>query len=108
MHRLKVTTDIGELLKAEILAFVRDHKANTWIIHHEHKDYLKHLKHWGEKGVIGLSTRTDEPETLYIDVIRFNRVEQDLDEFAGFYLGRFCELLFMYFPDRISAIKPVF
>lgn len=92
-------------LKNEIIEFIEDAELKTWCIHEDSdKKYLKHTKQWGEKGVIQLSVNPLKTH-LIVEVLKFKGVAEDVKDFEGYYLGRFCEIIFVNFPNRYTAIE---
>ena len=65
---------------------------------------MRHTKHWGEKGVIKLSIN-DMKTHLVVEVLKFKETKEDVKSFEGYYLGRFCEIIFVNFPNRYSVIE---
>lgn len=91
-------------LKNDIIKMIKEEELQTWKIHTASaQKYLKHIGQWGEKGVIKL-TPDDINKILEVQVIKFKSIEGDVKDFEGYYLGRFCELIFVNFPSRITAI----
>jgi hypothetical protein len=65
--------------------------------------YIKHTKQWGEKGVIKMVA--DTPNTqLTLEVFKFKSTAEDVKDFEGYYLGRFCEIIFVNFTNKFSSI----
>lgn len=91
-------------LKSAILSSIDDGDLKTWEIH-ESKGikYIKHTQQWGEKGVIQMEI-DDKNQTLIIRVLKFKGVEENVKDFEGYYLGRFCEIIFVNFPKNFSSI----
>ena len=91
-------------LNSDILNLIDDGKLKTWkILEAEGVKYIKHTQQWGEKGVIKLEIDTDEKQ-LIVKVLRFNNVTEEVKDFEGYYLGRFCEIIFVNFPNNFSSI----
>ncbi|WP_177764116.1 hypothetical protein [Flavobacterium sp. I3-2] len=91
-------------LRNDIIKMVEDGELKTWeIFTHESRKYLKHIGQWGEKGVIDL-TPVDLNKKLEAKVIKFQNVEVDVKDFEGYYYGRFCEIIFVYFPSEFNSI----
>jgi len=92
-------------LKEDILELIEDEQLQTWKIYeHEDEKYLKHAKQWGEKGVVKLSIN-DDKKHLSVEILRFKGVDEDVKDFEGYYLGRFCEIIFVNLPNRYSSIE---
>lgn len=90
-------------LKNEIVKLIEDGELETWKIHvHSEEKYLKHIGQWGDKGVIKLAI--DNNKTLITQVLKFEKVTEKVEDFEGYYLGRFCELMFVNFPNRFTTI----
>lgn len=69
----------------------------------ENIKYLKHTQQWGDKGVIKLTAESIKGH-LTVEVLKFQNVTEDVKDFEGYYLGRFCEIIFVNFPGRFSSI----
>lgn len=92
-------------LKSEIISLIENGDKKTWDIHTANNiKYLKHRQQWGDKGVIEL-TYSDSKKQLIAEVRKFNNVAEDLSEFEGYYLGRFCEIIFVNFPNKFTRIE---
>lgn len=103
MKLLFKTTD-AETLKSEIIKTIEDKKLSTWSITTSDKvKYLKHTQQWGEKGVISL-TSIPSKGYLAVEVLKFKSTIEDVKDFEGYYLGRFCELIFVNFPGKFTSI----
>ena len=91
-------------LKNDIIKMIEEEELQTWEIHSDSKQkYLKHIGQWGEKGVVKLSP-DDINKILEVQVLKFKNTEEDIKDFEGYYLGRFCELVFVNFPIRFTSI----
>lgn len=94
-------------LKNDIIKLVKDGELETWAIHvNSEEKYLKHVGQWGDKGVIELKV-DDVNKTLIIQVLKFTNVTENVEDFEGYYLGRFCELMFVNYPNRFTTIEKV-
>jgi hypothetical protein len=83
---------------------IEEEELNTWTIHKDSGiKYLKHTEQWGEKGVIKIDC-IDIGETMTVEVLKFENVSEKLSDFEGYYLGRFCEIMFVNFPNRFTSI----
>lgn len=103
--KLNLKTTTPTKLKSEILKIIEDKTLETWSVHVA-KDvkYIKHVKQWGEKGVIKMMV--DLPNSqLTVQVLPFEKTTQNVKDFEGYYLGRFCELIFVNFPDLFTSIQ---
>lgn len=92
-------------LKSEIISLIESGDKKTWEIH-ESKNikYLKHTQQWGDKGVIELTYNAVKKQ-LIAEVRKFSNVEESVTDFEGYYLGRFCEMIFVDFPDKFTMIE---
>ncbi len=45
-----------------------------------------------------------EGKQLIVKVLKFNNVTEEVKDFEGYYLGRFCEIIFVNFPIFFSSI----
>lgn len=91
-------------LRNDIIKMIEDGDLQTWEIHsHKNIKYLKHTGQWGEKGVIIL-TPDDNNKKMEVEVLKFEKTKEDVTDFEGYYLGRFCELIFVNFPNRFTSI----
>lgn len=103
MELIFKTTNPNKLNSA-ILSLIDDGKLKTWeILEDESKKYIKHTKQWGEKGVIQMEI-DDEKQKLIVRVLKFKGVEENVKDFEGYYLGRFCEIIFVNFPKDFTSI----
>jgi len=102
--KLVFNTSTPTTLKNEIVKLIEDKELKTWEIHESDKEkYLKHTQQWGEKGVI-LLTPDNAKKTLTVEVLKFKSTEVAVKDFEGYYLGRFCEIIFVNFPNRFTSI----
>ncbi|MDD3323449.1 MAG: hypothetical protein PHS59_18590 [Paludibacter sp.] len=102
--KLELITSNANSLKKDIISLIEDEELQTWEIHPDTNDkYLKHTGQWGEKGVIKLKSDITNKK-LEVQVLKFKRTEESLEEFEGYYLGRFCELIFVNFENRFNSI----
>jgi hypothetical protein len=106
--RLLFRTTNPTALKNNIIRLIEDGELKTWTIFEESGEkYLRHTGQWGDKGVIKLATDNVNKTLLIIQVLEFETETEDIEnieDFEGYYLGRFCELMFVYFPDRFTTI----
>ena len=103
--KLIFSTPNPKNLKSAIISLIKNGDKKTWEIYMENKiEYLKHVQQWGDKGVIDL-TDNDSRKQLIVEVLKFKDVKEDLKDFEGYYLGRFCEIIFVNFPDNFSKIE---
>jgi len=103
--KLLFKTSNPSKLKSEIISLIENGDKKTWDIKTINNiKYLKHTQQWGEKGVIEL-TFSDSKKQLMVEVRKFQKVEEDVSDFEGYYLGRFCEIIFVNFPDRFTHIE---
>lgn len=102
--KLEFNTSKPSSLKNEIIKMIEDGELQTWkIFIYEKIKYLKHIGQWGEKGVIEL-TPHQIFDKLEVQVLKFEKTEDELEDFEGYYYGRFCEIVFVNFPDRFTSI----
>ncbi|MBU3660384.1 MAG: hypothetical protein FGM14_10965 [Flavobacteriales bacterium] len=91
-------------LRKSIIEIIEQEELNTWMIHtHLGRKYLKHTGQWGEKGVINIDC-IDIGETMTVEVLKLTSSNVEIIDFEGYYLGRFCELMFVNFPNRFTSI----
>ena len=91
-------------LKADILKLAESDELKTWTkVEYEYKKYIKHTPQWGDKGVVNLEVDTTNGQ-LIVQVLKFQNVTQEVEDFEGYYLGRFCELIFVNFANEFSEI----
>ena len=103
MELIFKTTNPNKLNLA-ILSLIDDGKLKTWeIFEEEGIKYLRHTKQWGEKGVIKMEVDNEENQ-LIVKFLKFKKVTEEVKDFEGYYLGRFCEIIFVNFPNNFSSI----
>ncbi len=103
--KLLFKTTNAETLKAAIFKMIEDNELKTWsITTSESVKYLKHTQQWGDKGVI-LLTANNTKGHLSAEVLKFKSITEDVKDFEGYYLGRFCEIIFVNFPGRFTSIE---
>lgn len=102
--KLFFKSETPDILESEIFKLATRHDFKTWeTVIDNNIRYLKHTQQWGEKGVISL--KVDKlRKYLVVEVLKFKSIEDEIKNFEGYYLGRFCELMFVYFPNRFSSI----
>lgn len=104
MMKLLFKTSQPLKLRKDIVDLVRSNQLETWsILVHSNEEYLKHTGQWGKKGVIQLSVE-NATASLVAEVLKFKETDEDVADFEGYYLGRFCELMFVNFADRFNSI----
>lgn len=91
-------------LKSDIFIAIEEEELKTWSIYEsEGTKYLKHTQQWGDKGVIEI--HADKPNNqLTVRVLKFKKTTEDVKDFEGYYLGRFCEIIFVNFPTSFTSI----
>lgn len=48
---------------------------------------------------------TDNPNNqLTVDVLKFKNTTETVKDFEGYYLGRFCEIIFVNFQNNFTSI----
>ncbi len=103
--KLYFTSAYPTLLRNAIISMIENGDLKTWEIYeYENNKYVKHTGQWGEKGVIQL-TPDDTSGKMKVTVLRFEGVHLKLDDFEGYYYGRFCELIFVNFCDYFGLIS---
>lgn len=103
--KLYFKTQNPNSLKKEIINSIENKELLTWsIVQNDDIKYLKHTKQWGEKGVIKLVVDSQNGY-LISEVFRFKDVTDEIKDFEGYYLGRFCELIFVNFPEEFIKIE---
>lgn len=91
--------------KNEIIKLVEAGKLSTWDISTINGvKYLKHLGQWGEKGVAKLTSNNNN-DYLSLEIFKFSSYKGEITDFEGYYLGRFCELIFVNFPEKFTSIE---
>lgn len=89
-------------LRASIIELVESEELRTWeIFVNDGKKYLAHTGQWGEKGAIYITRETGQ---LKVEVLSFDETEDPVEDFEGYYLGRFCELMFNHFKESYTII----
>lgn len=103
--KLKIKTTNPNGLRQDIISSIENEELRTWsIVESEGETYIKHTKQWGEKGVIKLDVDSNNGY-LVAKVLKFKAVTEEVKDFEGYYLGRFCELLFVNFSDRFTIME---
>lgn len=103
--KLLFKTSGADTLKSAIIKKIEDGELKTWsITTSDNVKYLKHTQQWGDKGVIQLKADNTKGH-LSAEVLRFKGVTEDIKDFEGYYLGRFCELIFVNFPGKFTSIE---
>ena len=91
--------------RSEIIELIESDKMETWNIHKsESIKYLKHTSQWGKKGVINLTTNISKGQ-LIAEVLKFEGEKENVKDFEGYYLGRFCEIIFVNFQNMFTLIE---
>jgi len=91
-------------LKNDIIKLIEGDKLETWeIIIDNGEKYMKHIGQWGDKGVIKLEIDNVNLK-LIVQVFKFKLTTLNVEDFEGYYLGRFCELMFVNFPGQFTTI----
>ena len=102
---LKFKTSNATDFKSEIIKLIESGDLLTWkILTHNNEKYLKHVKQWGDKGVISLTTDSKN-EYLISNIVLYKDSKENIEDFEGYYLGRFCELIFVNFPKKFTSIE---
>ena len=92
----------SNILKNDIIKLIEDGELKTWeIFTQSNIKYLRHIGQWGDKGVIEL-TPNNNNTILVAKVLGFK--DATIEDFEGYYYGRFCELIFVKFQDRYTSI----
>ena len=90
-------------LKADILKLIDDEELKTWsVLVSESIKYLNHIQQWGDKAVVKIEVDTNGQ--LIVQVRKFKNVTEEIEDFEGYYLGRFCEIIFVNFPNNFTSI----
>ena len=98
-------THVPNKLKTSVLTLIDEGHLKTWEI--DKTDDNKHIKHtqqWGDKGVIEMEVDSKEKQ-LIVRVIPYDNTIGNVEDFEGYYLGRFCEIIFVNFPNSFTAIN---
>lgn len=91
-------------LKSDILKSIEEENLKTWKINEsEGTKYIKHTPQWGDKGVIKMTADTKNNQ-LTVEVLKFKNTKEDVKDFQGYYLGRFCEIIFVNFQNNFTSI----
>lgn len=102
--KLQIQTTTPSKLKSDIIKIIENGSLNTWEIYQfDSEKYIKHTKQWGEKGVIEMTPDTTNKQ-LTIRVLKFEETKEDVKDFEGYYLGRFCEIIFVNFQNDFTSI----
>lgn len=102
--RLFFKTTNPSKLKSDIIKLIEDNELKTWEIHEsDSTKYIKHTQQWGDKGVIKITADTTNNQII-VEVLKFKNITEDVKDFEGYYLGRFCEIIFVNFPNNFSSI----
>lgn len=97
-------TNAPNELKTSILSLIKEGDLKTWeIFEYENEKYIKHIKQWGDKGVIKMEVDAIKRQLL-VRVIPYKNTEESPEDFEGYYLGRFCEIIFVNFPNSFTSI----
>lgn len=103
--KLLFKTPNADSLKSAIIKMIEDQDLKTWsITTSENIKYLKHSQQWSDKGVIKL-TADNVKGHLTAEVLKFQNVTEDVKDFEGYYLGRFCEIIFVNFQGKFTSIE---
>lgn len=99
-------TTNASTLRSDILKLINNKDLKTWTIYEEHTNYvrIKHTDQWGDKGVINMTINATNNQ-LIVKVQKFDTTKEEVKDFEGYYLGRFCEVIFVNFPSRFSSIN---
>ncbi len=101
---LDFNTVNSDSLKNNIIKIIKDENLKTWEIHNfKGNEYIKHVGQWGDKGVIELTSKNNNVQ-LNVQVLKFKSTDDKVEDFEGYYLGRFCELMFVNFEDEFTSI----
>lgn len=91
-------------LKTDIFKLIEDEELKTWdLIESDNVKYIKHIKQWGEKGVIEMEVDSANNQ-LIVKVLKFKNTTEEVKDFEGYYLGRFCEIIFVNFSNNFTSI----
>lgn len=94
-----------ENLKNAIIKRIKEGQQETWnILEHDKIQYLRHTGNVGNKGVVKLSVNIFK-NSLVAEIVKFEGIEDNLGDFEGYILGRFCEIIFVNFRDEFTSIK---
>lgn len=105
--KLNFKTTNPTKLKSDILKSIEEEDLKTWHIHESEKEkYIKHTKQWGDKGVIKMTIDSLNNQ-LIVEVLKFKSTTEDVKDFEGYYLGRFCEIIFVNFQNNFNSIIKV-
>lgn len=93
-------------LKNAIISDIENEEYLTWSILEERSGnkYLKHTKQWGDKGIIELTTNNLN-KSLIVKVLKYQNSSENVKDFEGYYLGRFCELMFVNYEQKFNLIE---
>jgi len=95
----------AETVRSAIYKLIEDGDLKTWSLTEiENVLYLKHTQQWGDKGVIKLIVNSKN-DSLIAEVFKFKKVTEEVKDFEGYYLGRFCEIILVNFATRFTAIE---
>lgn len=103
--KLLFKTNTPNKLKKSILTLIDEGDLKTWGIHeYKNEKYIKHTQQWGEKGVVEMKINNEE-NLLEVRILAFESTEENVEDFEGYYLGRFCEIIFVNFPNSFTSIN---
>jgi hypothetical protein len=92
-------------LKKLILNSIEEGDIKTWEIDKsDNKKHIFHTSQWREKGVIEMEVDSVKKQ-LIVRIIPYDEFKDILKDFEGYYLGRFCEIIFVNFPNLFNSIE---
>lgn len=107
--KLLFKTSTSEELKSDIISLIENKALKTWEIYRKKNskgESLKRLKHKDQwNGYIRL-TSDIKKEGLLVEVFGMEKTV-DVKDFEGYYLGRFCEIIFVNFPNEFNIIEKI-
>jgi len=102
--KLHFKTTNPNKLKSDILKSIEEKDLETWqISESDNTKYIKHTKQWGDKGVIRMIADITNNQ-LTVEVLKFKNTVEAVKDFEGYYLGRFCEIIFVNFQNNFTSI----
>lgn len=102
--KLHFKTTNPNKLKSDILKSIEEEDLKTWEINESNDTkYIKHTKQWGDKGVIEMIADTPNNQ-LTVKVRKFKKTIENIEDFEGYYFGRFCEIIFVNFQNNFTSI----
>ena len=89
-----------EKLKQNIINLIEQGALKTWTTFPDNEElYIQHTGQLGQKGVVKLTPYVNN-KFLKVQIFELKTNKEDIKSFEGYYLGRFCEIIFVNFPKE--------